>query len=155
MRGSGDNEQFLVAHLGTLAFHMLAGHALKGVLREVARVGILSMDEQHWGLYLVGPAEQRLVHERLATHYVPAIVAVAGTLVVAAIGLIVGMIVLHEPGSIVGQRVYDTTGTLLLARTIVGRALSCQGATLLHALFGRILALEVAFNVHLRHIVHG
>ena len=65
MDGTWDNQHLFVALLGTLAHDLTSRHLFKGCFAEVAAVGILTVNEQHGVLYLAGPAEQRLVEERL------------------------------------------------------------------------------------------
>ena len=65
MDGTGDDQHFFITHFSTLTDFFFTSHLLKGSLAEVAAVGILTVNEQHGVLYLAGPAEQRLVEERL------------------------------------------------------------------------------------------
>ena len=44
--GIGDNHQFLISDGHALAVWILARHLFEGVLREVAAVGLLAVDEQ-------------------------------------------------------------------------------------------------------------
>ena len=94
VRGAGDDVEFLVALLGALPLDVLARHALEGVLAEVAAVDLFAVDEQHGGLDLVRPRQQRLVEERLLADDIPAVGRVAAALVVAARACVVGMIFL-------------------------------------------------------------
>jgi len=81
MGRAGDDEQLLVAHDLALALNVHSGHLLKGILAEVAAVRLIAVDEQHRALNLIGPRQQRLVHERLAPDDVPAVGRVAAALV--------------------------------------------------------------------------
>ena len=172
MRGSGDDEEFLVALLvragvfaggdfvgrSTLGNGRVEGlpasHLLEGIFSEVARVSLLAVNEQHGVLNLTGIVEDGLVEERLTSCDVPAVGAIARAFMIAAFCLVVSIIVFHEPGGSIRQRVDDTTGTLVRARLVVLGALLGQGLASLHALLLGVAALEVALAVHLRHVVH-
>ena len=71
--GIGDNHQFFVSDGHALAVWILARHLFEGVLREVAAVGLLAVDEQDGRLNLVRPCQQGLVEERLTADDVPAV----------------------------------------------------------------------------------
>ena len=55
--GIGDNHQFLIADSYAFAVWILARHLFEGVLREVAAVGLLAVDEQDGRLNLVCPGQ--------------------------------------------------------------------------------------------------
>ena len=94
---------------------MYACHLLKSILAEVAAMRALTMNEEHWTVYLMRPCQQWLVEERLRTYHVPSISRVATTLVVATWILIIGMIVFHKERSIFWQWIYYSACTLISA----------------------------------------
>ena len=154
MGSSGDDHELLVAFYGAFSDDMLSGHALKGILAEIAAVGLLAVDEKHGRLNLSGPGQQGLVQETLAADHVPAIIGIAAAHMITARSLIVGVIVLDEPGGILGERIDDTTGTLISSRGIILRALGRQGAALFLTLGRSVFTGEITLDIHLAHVIH-
>ena len=113
MGGTRDDKELFVAFFCTFPDHMFSGHALEGILAEIAAVSLLSVDQKDRSLNLSGPGQKGLVQETLATDNIPAVVGVAAALVIAAGSLVISMVVLDEPGRILRKRIDYATRTLI------------------------------------------
>ena len=139
----GDEEQFLV-----LPFQLR-----ESILAEVARMRLLTVDNQDRVANLGAIREYRHIHERKRGGLVPSPVGVERTLVVAPLRLIVSVVVLDKPRGIVGQGVGETARQSVRTVAVVLRALGIQ---LLAEFVAGILVhrIEVAVGIHPAHVVH-
>ena len=140
-----------------LVFRILAilDHRRIGVLREVAGVGLVAMDQQHGAADLATVREDGLVQEGLATRHVPAAIRVQRTGMVAAGSLVVVIVVLHEERGIGRKRIDHAAGELVGTGLIVGGTLGAHGSPFPVPGLLVVLGIEIAVGVDPRHVVHG
>ena len=75
MARAGDDHEFFVRAL----------ELLEGTLAEVARMGFLAVNDEHWAFDFTRVGKQRHVHEGERTRRVPTLVGVQGTRMIAAL----------------------------------------------------------------------